>query len=273
MQMSGKLDGKVCIVTGAASGLGQSVAKAFTKEGGAVCLFSYGFEGGKDTVKQIVDMGYPEPLNKVVDQTNRDEVKSYVSEIIEKHGRIDVVANIASTTEYLRILTKCRPEIWDFMLNGALTIHYNLAYEVIPHMQKQHYGVFVHCSSIGGVTGYGGGAAYSVAKHGLIGLSRVIACEYCQDGIRSNVVCPGGMDGPLAGDEFKAHKDEITGESTTVEYFQRCAGWMNTNLRERGVPGIASPDEIAPVFVFFASDDSRWITGDSVVTANGIVMP
>jgi NAD(P)-dependent dehydrogenase (short-subunit alcohol dehydrogenase family) len=272
--MSGKLEGKVCVVTGAASGLGQSVARAYAKEGGKVCLFSYGFGGGNDTVKQIVDMGCEAPLNKVVDQTDRVAVKAYVSEIIDKHGRIDVVANIASTTEYLRFLTKCRPEIWDFMMNGALTIHYNLAYEVIPYMQKQKSGVFVNCSSIAGITGYGGGAAYSVAKHGLIGLSRVIACEYAYDGIRSNVVCPGGMAGPLAGPEFLAHKDEITGESTTEEFGQKCSRWMNNDLgKDLGVPEEAPQDEIAPVFVFFASDDSKWITGDTLCTAHGRVMP
>jgi NAD(P)-dependent dehydrogenase (short-subunit alcohol dehydrogenase family) len=160
------------------------------------------------------------------------------------------------------------------MINGALTIHYNLAYEVIPYMQKQQSGVFVNCSSVGGVTGYGGGAAYSVAKHGLIGLSRVIACEYCQDGIRSNVVCPGGMKGPLAGPEFMAHKDEITGESTTKDWLERCTGWMvNKDLRAKNIPSSAETDEIAPVFVFFASDDSKWITGDTLVTAGGHNMP
>jgi 3-hydroxybutyrate dehydrogenase len=270
--MSGKLEGKVCVVTGAASGLGQGISKAFTKEGGTVCLFSFGFDGGKETVKQIVDMGYDEPLNNVVDQTNRKAVKAYVDEIIDKYGRIDVVANIASTTEYLRILTKCRPEIWDFMMNGALTIHYNLAYEVLPHMIKQQSGVFVHCSSIGGVTGHSGGAAYSVAKHGLVGLSRVIACEYRQDGIRSNVICPGGIQGPLAGPEFDAHKDEITGESTTKDYYERCFGWMNMDLVKFDIPGLAPPEELAPVFVFFASDDSKWITGEKLIAANGYVM-
>jgi NAD(P)-dependent dehydrogenase (short-subunit alcohol dehydrogenase family) len=270
--MAGKLEGKVCIVTGAATGLGQSVAKAYAKEGGIVCL-TFHRKGGEDTIKQIKEMGVSEPFSKVLDLTDRDAVKAFVAEIIEKYGRIDVVANIASTTEYLRLLDKCRPEIWDFMMNGALTIHYNLAYEVIPYMQKQHYGVFVHCSSIAGVTGYGGGAAYSVAKHGLIGLSRVIACEYAQDGIRSNVVCPGGMNGPLASPEFMAHKDELTGESTTKDYSERCFEWYNFKLAEHGVPGMAPTDEIAPVFVFFASDDSQWITGDSVVTAHGYVMP
>jgi 3-hydroxybutyrate dehydrogenase len=272
--MSGKLEGKVCLVTGAASGLGQGVAKAFVKEGGAVCLFSYGFEGGKNTVQQIVEMGYPEPLNRVVDQTNRDEVKAYVADIIKKYGRIDVVANIASTTEYLRTLEKCRPEIWDFMIAGALTIHYNLAYEVLPYMLKQQSGVFVHTSSIGGVSGHNGGAAYSVAKHGVIGLSRVIACEYCQDHIRSNVICPGGIQGPLAGPEFMAHKDEITGESTTEDFVKRCTGkWNNTDLRNFGIAGLSPVDELAPVFVFFASDDSQWITGETLVTAHGYYMP
>lgn len=270
--MAGKLEGKVCVITGAATGLGQSVAKAFVKEGGVVCL-TFHRKGGGDTVKQIMAMGISEPFNKVVDLTDRDAVKAYVAEIIEKYGRIDVVANIASATDYLRILTKCRPDIWDSVINGALTMHYNLAYEIIPYMQKQHSGVFVHCGSIGAVTGYGGGAAYSIAKHGLIGLSRVIACQYCQDGIRSNVVCPGGMDGPLAGPEFMAHKDELTGENTTEDFGQRCAGWMNFDLDKHGIPSLAPTDEIAPVFVFFASDDSQWITGDTLVTAHGRVMP
>jgi NAD(P)-dependent dehydrogenase (short-subunit alcohol dehydrogenase family) len=160
------------------------------------------------------------------------------------------------------------------VINSALTLHYNLAYEVLPHMQKQKSGVFVHCASIGGVKGYGGGAAYSVAKHGMIGLSRVIACEYCQDGIRSNVVCPGGMDGPLGSPEFLAHKDEITGETTATDFWERCAGWMNGDLfLKHGIPNQAQTDEIAPAFVFFASDDSKWITGDTLVTARGWVMP
>jgi 3-hydroxybutyrate dehydrogenase len=270
--MAGKLEGKVCIVTGAATGLGQSVAKAFAKEGGIVCL-TFHRKGGEETIKQIKAMGISEPFSKTLDLTDRAAVKTCVAEIVEKYGSIDVVANIASATDYLRILTKCRPEIWDFVINGALTIHYNLAYEVIPYMQNQKSGAFVHCSSIGGVTGYGGGAAYSVAKHGMIGLSRVIACEYRQDGIRSNVVCPGGMDGPLAGPEFMSHKDEITGEITTEDFGKRCGGWMNYSLMEHDISTLAPTNEIAPIFVFFASDDSKWITGDTMVAANGFVMP
>jgi 3-hydroxybutyrate dehydrogenase len=273
IKMSGRLEGKVCVVTGAASGLGQTVARAFVKEGGIVCLFSYGFEGGKDTVQQIVDLGYPEPLNKVVDQTNIKDVQAYVEEIVKKYGRVDVVANIASTTEYLRTLANIRPEIWDFMIGGALTIHYNVSYAVLPYMIKQKSGVFVHCGSMASLMGHGGGAAYTIAKHGLIGLSRVIASEYCQDGIRSNVVCPGGMKGPLAGPEFDAHKDELTGESTTADFYKRCTGWWNSGLAEHGVEALANQEEIAPVFVFFACDDSKWITGDTVLAANGYVMP
>jgi NAD(P)-dependent dehydrogenase (short-subunit alcohol dehydrogenase family) len=273
VQMAGKLEGKVCLVTGASSGLGKGVAKLFAQEGGILCLSSFGHQEGRDTVKEIVAMDLPKPFNMVVDLTRRDEVKAQIDAIVTKYGRIDVVANIACATDYLRTLTKCTPKVWDFMINGGLSIIYNVAYECIPHMQKQHYGVFVNCASIAAKTGYGGGAAYIAAKHGVIGLGKAIAAEYITDGIRCNTICPGGMDTPMADKAFMTHKDEETGEQCSADWLQRSMPYLNRHLAERGVRGNANVAEIAPIFLFFACDDSKWITGQDVISAGGFVMP
>lgn len=272
--MAGKLERKVCLVTGASSGLGQGVAKLFAKEGAILCLSSFGHQEGKDTVSDIVAMGLPKPFNMVVDLTKRDQVKGQIDAIIEKYGRIDVVANIASATDYLRTLDRCRPEIWDEVIDGTVTMVYNIAYECIPHMQKHKYGVFVNCASIGGKTGFGGGAAYSAGKHGMIGLSKVIASEYIVDGIRSNTVCPGGMATPMASLEFMTHKDEMTSEVCSAEWQKRSLPLMNgAYLKSNGVRAMAEVDEMAPIFLFFACDDSKFITGADIIAAGGSVFP
>lgn len=272
----GKLDGKVALVTGAASGLGAAVAKLYAAEGAVLCMNSYSksieTDSGKSTIKEIMDAGYAEPTNFVGDLTDVEFVNKMIDDIVAKHGRIDVIANVAGFPDYAQYLAKVSHEDFDKTIANNLTQVFNVCHAAIPYMQKQKSGTFVNCASIGGKKGYGGGGAYVAAKHGLVGLGRAITSEYIWDGIRCNTVCPGGMNTAMCGPEFFSHTYP-NGELCATEHFTKSMAFYATALGEEGIDITADVEEIAPIFVFFACDDSKWIHGEDVICAGGLVLP
>lgn len=179
------LDGKVVLVTGAASGIGLAMTEAFLAAGARVAGSDVAVEGlahleGRDDVLTIK-----------ADVTSQGDIDRMVEATLERFGRIDVLCNNAGITDRFLGVDECTDDEWNRTLAVNLTGPFLVSRAVLPHMLAAGSGVLIHTASVAGLTGGNGGAAYCVSKHGLVGLSMNIAAMYGSDGISSIALCPG----------------------------------------------------------------------------------
>lgn len=270
----GKMDNKIIIMSGTSTGTGRASAKLFTQEGGIVVGLDWNEKDNLTLAEEIKAAGGVfTPMH--CDIGVSAQVKACVDKVIEMYGRIDVLVNFAGTTDLLRFVTEANDEIYAETMKNNLTGPFYMCREVLPHMIAKKNGCIVNCASIGGVKGYGGGAAYSMAKHGLVGLGRVIAAEYLYDGIRCNTVCPGGINtqmGTVILDKSRPENLDENGKLIAGPWLKKCVPYNNSYaLMKAGVQFNSEPEDQAKVFLFLASDDSRFITGEEIIVAGGCV--
>lgn len=261
----GRLRDKVAIVTGAASGNGKAIAALFAREGAKVVLVD--IDGTE--VRKVTDM--LERQNRTVtdieaDVTKESCIQRMVDETLEKFGRIDILVNNAGVFDELLPAGEVSDEIWERVISTNLTASMRGIRKVIPVFERQGGGVIVNTASIAGFTGArGGGAAYVASKHGLIGLTKNVAFNYKDRNIRCNAVAPGRVETNLRVNSEKligsrsAH-DHTIGEWKDIE--DRITDGYVTNMRK------CTPDEIARVVLFLASDEASFVNG-SVFVADG----
>ena len=261
----GRLRDKVAIVTGAASGNGKAIAALFAREGAKVVLVD--IDGTE--VRKVTDM--LERQNRTVtdieaDVTKESCIQRMVDETLEKFGRIDILVNNAGVFDELLPAGEVSDEIWERVISTNLTAPMRGIRKVIPVFERQGGGVSVNTASIAGFTGArGGGAAYVASKHGLIGLTKNVAFNYKDRNIRCNAVAPGRVETNLRVNSEKligsrsAH-DHTIGEWKDIE--DRITDGYVTNMRK------CTPDEIARVVLFLASDEASFVNG-SVFVADG----
>ncbi|MCX7858420.1 MAG: SDR family oxidoreductase, partial [Deltaproteobacteria bacterium] len=242
-----KLLNKVAIITGGGTGIGYAITKRFVEEGAKVCIC-----GRRKEVldEAIAKLGSNQAIASVSDVSKPDDVKRMVSDTLERFGKIDVLVNNAAINNPKKLLDLSFDEwkkILDVNLNGAfLTMR-----EVIPLMIDQGGGSIINISSLAGVRVAPFFPAYCASKAALIALSQQVALDYAEYNIRCNVLCPGLTKTPPLEREFGQ-----TG-------FERAAKLIP--LRR-----VASPEEIAGACVYFASDDSSYVTGAVLLVDGGI---
>ncbi|MBI3852985.1 MAG: glucose 1-dehydrogenase [Verrucomicrobia bacterium] len=244
---------KVALVTGGASGIGRVTALALAKEGARVTVADVSVEAGEATAKMISDSGGQAIFTKT-DVTKSGEVEAMVSETVKKFGRLDFALNNAGI-DGVRARTADYPEeVWRQVIDIDLTgVFLCLKYE-LPVMAKQKGGVIVNLSSVAGVTGFPGHAAYTAAKHGVIGLTKTAAIDYAKVGIRVNAVCPAYTRTPMITRMLESHPE------------------FEAKLIDR-VPlkRLGTAEEIAQAVIYLFSDAAAFITGHSLVMDGGIV--
>ena len=261
----GRLRDKVAIVTGAASGNGKAIAVLFAREGAKVVLVD--IDGTE--VRKVTDM--LERQNRTVtdieaDVTKESCIQRIVDETLEKFGRIDILVNNAGVFDELLPAGEVSDEIWERVISTNLTAPMRGIRKVIPVFERQGGGVIVNTASIAGFTGArGGGAAYVASKHGLIGLTKNVAFNYKDRNIRCNAVAPGRVETDLRVNSEKligsrSAQDQTIGEWKDIE--DRITDGYVTNMRK------CTPDEIARVVLFLASDEASFVNG-SVFVADG----
>ena len=261
----GRLRDKVAIVTGAASGNGKAIAALFAREGAKVVLVD--IDGTE--VRKVTDM--LERQNRTVtdieaDVTKESCIQRMVDETLEKFGRIDILVNNAGVFDELLPAGEVSDEIWERVISTNLTAPMRGIRKVIPVFERQGGGVIVNTASIAGFTGArGGGAAYVASKHGLIGLTKNVAFNYKDRNIRCNAVAPGRVETNLRVNSEKligsrsAH-DHTIGEWKDIE--DRITDGYVTNMRK------CTPDEIARVVLFLASDEASFVNGSEIGRAH-----
>jgi 3-oxoacyl-[acyl-carrier protein] reductase len=189
-----ELSGQVAIVTGAASGLGLAIARRLHDEGANVALLDLNHEAIERASSHIGSNA----ISFTLDLTKQDQVENVVSQISERHGRIDILVNSAGVTGITNIKThEVDPANLRFVFEVNFMASYFTARAVLPHMLKRNYGRILHIASIAGKEGNAGMLAYSASKAAVIGMTKVQGKEYAETGITVNALAPAVIQTPM----------------------------------------------------------------------------
>ncbi len=237
------LEGKTAIVTGAARGIGRSIALRFAQEGANVAFTDLNLdENTESLVKEIEAMGVKAKAY-ASDASNYEETEKVVNDIVSEFGTVDALINNAGITMDT-LLMRMTEQQWDAVINVNLKSVFNFTKAVQRTMLKNKQGSIVNLSSVVGVHGNAGQANYSASKAGIIGFTKSIAQELGSRNIRCNAVAPGFI---------------ITEMTAKLSDEQRQA-WENFIPMKRG----GTPDEVAGVCLFLASDLSSYVSGQVI---------
>lgn len=242
--MGMRLKDKVAIITGAAKGIGFATAKRFAQEGAKVMITDV----NPDAVKAAVDL-IPGSEAFVMNVTDRASVEAAVDQIMQRHGHIDILINNAGITQDAR-LVKMTEAQFDAVIDVNLKGVFNCTQLVVPHMLEAGKGAVVNASSVVGIYGNFGQTNYSATKFGVIGFTKTWARELGPKGIRVNAVCPGF----IATEMVKAMPENI------LKDIER-RSWLGR---------LGTPEEMANVYLFLASDEASYVNGVALEASGGI---
>lgn len=245
--MTGRLAGKVTLVTGAARGIGAAIARRFHEEGARVLLTDIDIETGQATADGIG----PRASFARVDAADVAAVAASIDGLVEAEGRIDVLVNNAGIPGGAQF-EEVTPEFWDRILRVNLDSVYFGCRAAIPHMLKQGGGAIVNLGSISGLGGDHMNSAYNAAKAGVINFTRSIAMDHGGANIRVNAICPGPVD------------TEINARPFAIPSL------VDAWLKAIPLGRFAQPEEIAGLAAFLASDDASFITGAAIPVDGGM---
>jgi len=253
-----RFDGKVGLITGAASGIGRATALGFARAGGTVAVADLNEPAAAAVVAEITAMG-GQAVAIATDLTKPAEIHAMIGRTLDAFGRIDVLHNnafgVPPTLQKGRIarVAEIDQEVWDYTLQVGLTAVMQATRSVLPLMQKQGGGAIVNTASISGLFGDYGLAAYNAMKAAVVNFTRVVAMEYAGDGIRCNCICPGAIDTPL-----------LQRSLTTIH------GFADATLAAIPMGRLGTPEEMANVALFLASDLASYVTGSAFVADGGL---
>jgi NAD(P)-dependent dehydrogenase (short-subunit alcohol dehydrogenase family) len=236
---------KVAFVTGAGSGIGRGTARLFAARGYATALVDLNEAGGRETEAAIRGAG-GEATFISCNVADDDSVKRAVAQAVEAYGRLDAAFNAAGIDgESGKLTADCSLENWNRVIGVDLTGIFHCMRHQIPQMLKQGGGAIVNCASTAGIRGAAFCAAYSAAKHGVVGLTKAAGLEYAAQGIRINAVCPGMIRTPM------------TQTGAMKEVIDRMV--VNTPLARLG-----DPEEIGAAVLWLCGDDATFVHGQAI---------
>lgn len=249
-----QMEGKVALVTGAASGIGRASALALARAGAAVCVSDINGDGAEETAQSITEAG-GKAIAIACDVTNAEDVQAMVAETVDAFGRLDAAVNNAgiagSFTEHLH-------EADDMMFEQVLAVNLRGVWlcmkAELAQMLAGGGGAIVNIASVAGLIGAPKAAAYTASKHAVVGLTKSAAVDYAKRGIRVNAICPAYTDtamvqSAIAGNPLMAH------------------------IMERAIPmgRLGQPTEIAEAVVWLCADASSFVTGHALALDGGLV--
>ncbi len=245
-----KLKGKVALITGAAQGIGKSVALLLAQNGADIVVSDINLEKAEETTKEIESIG-PKAMAVKVDVANFKDVEQMVEAILKNFGKIDILINNAGITRD-KLILRMTEEDWDTVLNVNLKGTFNCMKAVTRHMAKQRSGKIVSIASVVGEMGNAGQANYSASKAGVIGLTKTIAKEFAQRGINVNAIAPGYIETPMT----EALPEKVKEELKRLIPMER----------------LGKPEDVAEAVLFLVSEESSYMTGQVLNVNGGIYM-
>jgi NAD(P)-dependent dehydrogenase (short-subunit alcohol dehydrogenase family) len=254
--VSMKLKNKVAIVTGSSKGIGEGIARVFSREGAAVVVVCRTEETG---MKMAEELGASEgrALFVKTDVTSSEAIRNMITKTIETFGKLDVLVNNAGY-HLSKSVEHTSEEEWEFIINTNLRSTYLCSKYAIPHLRKTR-GNIISISSMVGQVGQPNAGAYSATKGGQIAMSKGMAIDLAPDGIRVNVICPGWIQTPLVDDWFSQQDDPEK--------------WRKYIFKQHPLGRIGTIEECGKAALFLACDeDSSFITGITLDIEGGITL-
>ena len=257
------LEGKVAIVTGASSGIGAATALEFGREGAKVCCADKTFGGAQGIANQInKESGADKAIALKMDVTRSSEVDAVVSTVLQKWGKIDILANIAGIL-YMKSFLDHSEEIWDDTMGVNVKGHFICAKAVAPLMMKQRHGKIINVGSIFGHNGVQGCLAYGVSKMAIHGFTRMLAIELAPFNINVNAIAPGNIVTPINTPLYESMSPKGDAEEG------------KRILAEKLYPigRLGQVSDIAKGMVYLASGNSDFMTGHILFIDGGYSVP
>ena len=245
----GLLDGKVALVTGGSRGIGKAIALKFASEGADV-VFTYlsNKAAAEQTEQELGQFGHRVKAY-ASDASSFESAHELVKQVIEDFSRIDILVNNAGITRDT-LLMRMTEQQWDEVLNGNLKSAFNFTHAVVPLMARQRAGSIISLSSVVGIAGNAGQANYAASKAGIIALSTSVAKEMGSRNVRCNCIAPGFIDTDMT----LSLPEELRKEWAKTIPLRRCG----------------TPEEVANVALFLASDLSSYVTGQVIHCCGGM---
>jgi len=254
--MMGRIEGKVAVITGGASGIGEATVRRFCEEGARVVIADIQEDRGKALAEELGQVA----RFARVDVTQEDEIAAAIAIAVQDFGRLDVMFNNAGVVGALGSLLETSAEQWrktiDILLNGVFLGIKQAALVMVP----QGSGVILSTASTAGIVGGLGPHAYTAAKHGVVGLTKSAASELSSKHVRVNAIAPGPMATPM----IAAVSSRVPGSLSDMDVVQEA-------LKVDSPLGVAGqPRDIANAALFLASDESGQVTGHTLVVDAGV---
>ena len=254
-----RLKEKVALITGAASGIEKATSVLFGQEGAKVMCVDINGEGAERVAHQIADTG-GEAASLTVDVAKEEDVKRMVREAVERWGRLDTLYNNAGIATGGPV-TQVQEEEWDRTIDINLKGVFLGCKHAIPEMLKQGGGAIVNTASDAGLRGTAWLSTYCASKGGVVLLTKSLAVEWAQQGIRVNCVCPGVIRTPIL-DPFIERGQALFGDSAE-------AAWERLG-QMHPIGRVGKPEEVARAVMFLASDEASFITGVALPVDGGL---
>jgi 2-hydroxycyclohexanecarboxyl-CoA dehydrogenase len=247
-----RLEGRIALVTGGASGIGAATARRLAAEGARVAVADVDEAGGRDVAGEIDGVAIR------MDVADAASARAGAAEVEESVGPLDVLVNNAGTDRFA-FFVNTDEALWDHVLGVNLRGTIAVTHAVLDGMQRRGRGTIVNVASEAGRVGSQGSAVYSAAKAGVIGFTRAVARESSRFGVRVNAVAPGPIETPL----LTAAPEQLG------EIGERLMQGMiaSTSMRR-----IGQPEEVAAAIAFLASDDASFVTGQTLNVSGGLSM-
>jgi NAD(P)-dependent dehydrogenase (short-subunit alcohol dehydrogenase family) len=246
-----RLNGKIAVVTGSNAGIGEAIAKVFAREGASVVVMGRR-QGEVDRVANDIVKDGGKALAVAGSVTDESHIQETVRRTVQQFGRVDILVNNAGVGDFGKRLHEIDDATWMHVLDVNLTGVFRMTRAVLPQMLKQGKGAIVNISSVASLVGLPALPAYAASKGAIDAITRALAVDYAQEGIRCNVVNPGLIDTPMAA-PLMSNPEQLT--PILSHYPIRRAG---------------KPKEVADMVLYLASDEAAWVTGGTFPIDGGM---
>jgi NAD(P)-dependent dehydrogenase (short-subunit alcohol dehydrogenase family) len=270
-----RFEKKVALITGAGSGIGRAAAEAYSREGARVVVADRAADSGEETVAIIRKRG-GDAVFIQTDVSQLEQVQNLVDKALEVFGRVDCAFNNAGIAGNRSKTADYTEEIWDetiaVNLKGTWLC---MKYEIAAMLQTGR-GTIVNNSSVYGLLGASRLSAYGASKHGIIGLTKSAALEYCRSGLRINAVCPGLIDTGMAERAILGDADAGEGLKFSLRerlvYRAKSLGARSVLASQQPSRRAGTPEEVADVVLWLSSDASSYVNGQALVVDGGMII-